>query len=247
MNKGFFIVDRDLIDRAYAISPKCGVLMLVLLRQANWAKSVVVHNGKPYELQPGELVSSLTHLSFLTGLGIQEVRTALKLTHGQHMTNTRSTRDGSVISICNWNEIQRKNSELTDNQQATNTQLTTLELIKELNNINIAQSDQENPESRGKLIEPKKPSFDFEAVYKLYPRRVKKSVGIKKLQKTVKTQEQFDKLVKATKNIAEEYRRKGTEEQFMMHWPTFVSCWEDYINMESSGSVTNKNSMMGKF
>jgi hypothetical protein len=129
MTKGFFIVDRKLIDRAYAHSPKCGVLMMVLIRLANYGKTTATHAGKTIELQPGQLVSSLKYLSEQSGMSIDEVRTALRFPHRSHMITTQTHRDGTLITICNWEEIQRKNFDVPHTSHTLPFQIPTLESI----------------------------------------------------------------------------------------------------------------------
>lgn len=77
--------------------------------------------------------------------------------------------------------------------------------------------------------------FELEKIYELYPRKVGKKSGLKKLQSQIKTKEDFDKLDQAVKNIAKYHKSKRTESQFIPHFATWVSSWEDSLHGEYAG------------
>jgi hypothetical protein len=157
MGRGYFLIDRDVVEKAFAISPKAGMLMMLLIKLANYEKTVVYHNGQPLELQPGELVSSLRQLSFLSGYSVREVRTILDRQANATLIDKRVAHDGRVISIRNWNEISRQKNEAT-NQRHTDRQANdTTELrTKLINNISMSEKSEKETEIHGKVIEPKK-------------------------------------------------------------------------------------------
>ena len=72
--------------------------------------------------------------------------------------------------------------------------------------------------------------FDFEAVYKNYPRKVGKEKGIKSLKASIKTTEDFDALSKAILNYAKECELNATEPRFVKHFSSFVSVWRDFVD-----------------
>lgn len=76
---------------------------------------------------------------------------------------------------------------------------------------------------------------DLEAAYKLYPRKEGKSQGFKILLRSVKTNDDYVKLVRAIQNYSRLCENEGREKQYMRHWSTFCSHWQDYVNEEDLG------------
>jgi hypothetical protein len=76
--------------------------------------------------------------------------------------------------------------------------------------------------------------FDFNATYKLYPRKEGKTLGISKLAQTIKTKEQYDLLMLCTKRYKEKVERDKTEQKFMLLFSTFAGRWQDYLPLEDN-------------
>lgn len=70
--------------------------------------------------------------------------------------------------------------------------------------------------------------LDFEAIYRIYPRKEGKAYGMRNLAIRVKDQETYDRVMKAAKNYTELCRLRGTEKQFIKLFGTFVNNWTDY-------------------
>lgn len=86
-------------------------------------------------------------------------------------------------------------------------------------------------------IKEPSPQFDFEAIYKLYPRKSGKSIGINRCKSKIKSQAKYDALKQAVINYASECRNENREDQYIKQFSTFMNVWEDYINLEkNSGS-----------
>ena len=77
--------------------------------------------------------------------------------------------------------------------------------------------------------------YDFELVYKLYPRKEGKLAGFKKLQKTIKNEEQYILLVQAVQNYAKLCQAEGRERQYIKMWSTFCNNWQDYVDTADLG------------
>lgn len=67
----------------------------------------------------------------------------------------------------------------------------------------------------------------IELLYKNYPIKKGKTVGVKRLLRQIKSDEDLKQLEKAIKNYASEC--KGKEEQYIKHFSTFAGCWQDYL------------------
>jgi len=78
--------------------------------------------------------------------------------------------------------------------------------------------------------------FDFESVYKKYPRQIGKKQGLQKAKTAVKSQADFDKLCTAVSNYSEYCRTRSTEERFIKHFSTFMTSWTDWIEIDPTDS-----------
>lgn len=70
--------------------------------------------------------------------------------------------------------------------------------------------------------------FDFEAIYKRYPRKEGKKAGMAKLAKTITTNAEYHAFRVAVGNYVALCERENREYRYIKHWATFVSGWEDY-------------------
>lgn len=80
-------------------------------------------------------------------------------------------------------------------------------------------------------------SYDFESVYFIYPKKEGKKKGLEKLKATIKTKEDFDKLILCTKNYSEKVRLENTELKYIKQFSTFANCYTDYeeIQIQTQG------------
>jgi hypothetical protein len=95
------------------------------------------------------------------------------------------------------------------------------------------------------------PDFDFDRIYELYPRRIGKKTGIERLKKTITTIEKYELLESAVRHYASEMQ--NTEEKFIKHFSSWVSCWHDWIpegvttsSKESQLSLDDITNMMNQ-
>lgn len=71
-------------------------------------------------------------------------------------------------------------------------------------------------------------SFDFEAVYKAYPRKQGKSRGLTWLKTHIKTEKNYGLLLGAVKNYAAYCGAEIKDEQYIKHFSTWVKEWRDW-------------------
>ena len=81
-----------------------------------------------------------------------------------------------------------------------------------------------------KVQEPKQDLFNFEEVYKLYPRKMGKKLGMDRCKRKVRTPEKYAQLKVAVENYASHCQRNKTEPQYIAHFSTFMNSWEDWIH-----------------
>lgn len=80
-----------------------------------------------------------------------------------------------------------------------------------------------------------KMKFNFEPIYKKWPRKEGKGKGMKKLEKSIKTEADFMRLDRSTDNAIALFMQERREKKFIPHWSTFCNNWEDYENAEDLG------------
>ncbi len=79
-------------------------------------------------------------------------------------------------------------------------------------------------------------SFDFEFLYKKYPRKVGKSRGIKICSKDIKTAQEYQLLSEAIEKYSKHCAASGTEPQYIKHFSTFMAEWRDWT-LTDAGAV----------
>lgn len=205
--EGWIKLHRRLKHWEWRTSPKHVAVFLDLLLEAN-------HEQKKYRgkvIEPGQLTTSYKAISVRTGVSMQSVRTILKDLKATHEITHETTRHYSIITITKWSDYQMTN---TQTNNLTNNLLTPNKNVINKRNNNICSK------------------FDLEALYQNYPRKEGKKKGLEKLQREIKTKEQYDKVLIAVQNYANECKTENRERQYIKHFSTWVSVWEDYLETE---------------
>lgn len=127
------------------------VILITLLLMASHKENEWEFKGEKYKVQPGQFITSLPSIVDKSGVGIsiQNVRTALKRFEKFEFLTCQSTNRNRLITIVNWTNYQgdesepnrQINSQLTGNQQATNSYQECKEL-KEFNKEEVEDNAQ---------------------------------------------------------------------------------------------------------
>lgn len=80
--------------------------------------------------------------------------------------------------------------------------------------------------------------FDFEILYKKYPRKEGKSRGMVICKSQIKSQEDYDLLSKAIDTYVIHCKVNKTEPRFLKHFSSFMASWKDWLDWEVSYSFT---------
>ncbi|WP_339254307.1 hypothetical protein NSQ43_07210 [Sporosarcina sp. FSL W8-0480] len=145
MNKGWLKLHRELRDKAIwkTSTPEQQVILVTLLMMVNYEASEWEWKGQKYELQPGQVLTSLPKLAEESGkyITVQNVRTALKRFEKYGFLTDESTNKNRLITLTNW-DVYQQNEELptdglTDSQQSTNRELTPIKESKKERRIRI--------------------------------------------------------------------------------------------------------------
>lgn len=127
MADAFIKLHRKMLEWEWYKDTNTFVLFIHCLLMANWKDGKFMGHTIPR----GSFVSSYPQLAHQTNLSIQNVRTAIAHLKSTGELTVKSHAKFSVITVINYNKYQDANRQLTDNQQSTNSQLTTIEEYKE--------------------------------------------------------------------------------------------------------------------
>ena len=143
MDFGFIKLHRKIKNWDWIDEPNTFCLFIHLLLNANFEDK----KWRGINIKRGEFLTSLSKLSKITGLSMQQVRTALnKLKSTQEIT-IQSTKLNTFIKLTNYNLYQEKNIDsntldnteinkaATNEQQSSNKAATTTKEIKEIKEI----------------------------------------------------------------------------------------------------------------
>ena len=133
MADAFIKIYRKMLDWEWYRDTNTFALFLHCLLIANWKDGRFMG----VEIPRGSFVSSYPQLAQQTNMSVQNVRTAVNHLKSTGELTVKSHAKFSVFTVVKYNDYQDANSQLTDNQQATNRQLTTIEEIKNKRNKDI--------------------------------------------------------------------------------------------------------------
>lgn len=148
MANGFICLHREILSKPIWLNstPEQCKILVTLLLMANYKQNKWEWQGKLFECQPGQFVTSAKSIEEACGVGVtrQNIRTALKRFEKLEFLTMQSTKTGLFITIVNWQKYQTNESEanqdanqqLTISQPTANHQLTTNEQSNNITNIN---------------------------------------------------------------------------------------------------------------
>lgn len=104
-------------------------------------------------------------------------------------------------------------------------------------NINVQKVNDNVHNSTEMYDNVQKKTFDFEAIYKLYPKKRGKKKGMQRCLSQIDNQKKYDQLTTAILNYKEEV--KNTDIEFIKQFDTFMNCWEDWVEVECLEKTTH--------
>lgn len=90
-------------------------------------------------------------------------------------------------------------------------------------------------------------TFDFESLYKKYPRKQGKGAGLKKCASQIKSQKDFDLLSTAIDNFSSYMRDSGRDIELIPYFSTFMTNWRDWLDPEIYKPVKKSNHFQSQF
>ncbi len=212
-------------------------------------------------IERGQFVTSTSNLAKEIGVGVQAIRTCINRLKSTSEITSQSTSRFTILTICNYDSYQSEenptnkptnkpsNKRLTNEQQATNKQLTTTkELKEEKNNTPLTPQEGAEPEleksenpAKGKSKSGPKAADKnierFEKFWKSYPRKIGKGQARKVWLRLKPNDELTDTLVMAVEAQKKSEQWQKSQGQFIPHPTTWLNQerWEDEISGTGPG------------
>jgi biotin operon repressor len=173
-------------------------------------------------IERGQFLSGIDSLSRATGLSKQSIRTSIKHLKSTGELTSKSTNKNTLYTIVNYNLYQtieqeptsKLTSQLTNDQQATNKQLTT--------NKNDKKEENEN---------------NFNSFWQAYPKKVNKAGAKKSYLKSLQATT-HETIMNGLNNYKLEIGRQKTEVTFIPHATTWLNNqrWDDVFETKSANN-----------
>lgn len=149
MDNWYIKIHRKILDWEWYDDINTKILFLHILLKANWEDK----NRHWIEIKRWEFITSLEKLSTETWLTIQQIRTSINKLKSTHEITYKSTNTYSIIKAINYDNYQQQiTSELTNQQQTNNKQVTTTKELKELKELkednNIIYTEQSSKKEK---------------------------------------------------------------------------------------------------
>lgn len=82
--------------------------------------------------------------------------------------------------------------------------------------------------------------FDFESLYKKYPRKLGRAKGITACRSQIHSPEDFSALSLAIDRYTNHLKANGTEPRFIKHFSSFMSTWRDWLEVDTGTALKGK-------
>lgn len=214
----------------------CLSLWVSLLTMANYMPSKIIWNGSQRDVPPGSLIIGIRELAEKLGCSKNTINKWLKYLQSTDRILIDNGPRGTFVTICNWEKYQGEDDvagTLSDQQLTANWPTPGTTTGQHLGQ-QVTLTEEDKKERIKKVCAQK---FDFETLYKNYPRKMGKSQGIKKALREVKNQEDYHALDQAIEKFRKFHLQKGTEAQFIPHFSTFMSSWRDWCDPDAGKVV----------
>lgn len=106
MKRGYVKNWRKVKESSFYKKPNVMHLAQHIVREANYKTAAFFDGQKEVDILRGQLCTGRKKLSDETGLSQQEVRTAIKILKNCQFLTIESTKQGSIITVCNYEQYQ---------------------------------------------------------------------------------------------------------------------------------------------
>jgi hypothetical protein len=172
--------------------------------------------------------------------------------HGnrKHVEALTSMTDGARQGGIRSGEARRKKPKENKGTQGEGSEAEGDPSTSELNTIqfnavqsnatqgNSVQNTDAGESADGSAPGPSEPDLDFEALYRLYPRKIKKTDAIDRMRRLIKSPKAYQDLSRAIEKFRRHHTEKRTQEQYLPYMTSFLGvkereCWRDWLDPET--------------
>lgn len=226
---GRIAIDRQIMDWEWWGDLNVFRLWMVILMLANWQDK----KWQGQTIKRGSFITSYPTLADISGLSIQQTRTAISKLKSTGEIQQIATNKYQLIIVVNYEKYQESfggnqqtdNSQLTDNQHSNNIQST----------FNQHQLNKDNKGNKGnkEIYISKLPAKvlkdEFEKLWKLYPKKHGKDKAYSYYEKARKNGTSYEEIEQGILAYVEYIRANETDMQYVKQGVTFFSqrAWQD--------------------
>ncbi|MCP5005773.1 MAG: hypothetical protein GY941_17825 [Planctomycetes bacterium] len=135
MSSGWVKLHRKILDNDIFKNDKLFRVFMYLLLKASHSERDQLIGDSIVSLKAGQWATGRKAISRDTGLTEQNVRTAISKLEKLGILTIKVTVKYSIFSISNWDCYQQDNQQVTNNQPASNQQVTTINNVKNEKNV----------------------------------------------------------------------------------------------------------------
>ena len=158
--------------------PTIWIYWIHCLESAAWKTHEVFWDQQEFCLEQGSFITSMQRDSTKNGITIAAVRYARKVLASCNMLTINTTNKGTLITVNNWKDFQRKPDDETTNKEHTDDKPTTNEQQTNNKPTTTTEEGKERKEGkRRKRITTDAPEYSeaFEKFWKAYPKHEDKA------------------------------------------------------------------------
>lgn len=234
-DNGWIKLYRELIDKPIWLNSTLEqrVILITLLCMANHKPKKWEWQGKPYEVQAGQFITSLPNIvkkCHCKSITVQKVRTALARFENLEFLTDKSTNKNRLITIVNWQLYQDSNEESnkqnnrqsTGGQQANNRQVTSNKNVKNDKNVKNNNIYAQNSDEL------------FNQFWNAYPKKQGKSNALRSWKKLKISNELFNIIMQKLelfKKSEDWLKEKGKYIPYPATWINGER-WEDELEVD---------------
>lgn len=222
MAEGWVKLYRELLDKPIWLNSTPGqktVLVTILLLASHTSNSWE-WGGKKFVIQPGQFVTSANSLAEKSGRGVtrQIVRRSLDRFEALGFLTTQRTNESTLVTVANWGIYQgtddNRTNHRTKDEPSVNQPRTTIKNVK---------NDKKKTPSSDVLLDR------FNALWKLYPKKLGKQNSFKAYKKAIKDGATDDQIKTGIEAYVKYLAKEQTDPQYIKQGSSFFNqhSWED--------------------
>ena len=230
---GWIKLHRKILDNPVCCKDADHLAVWIYLLLEAWHKEHrTLLGGKPITLQPGQLITGRKKIAKKLGINEHKVDRVIKMLKSEHQIEQQATPYGSVITIVQWGEYQKR--EQPNEQPVSNRRATSEQPVSTIQEYKEGKEGKENTEPA--LV------TEFDSIWEHYPKKQGKQKALDAYVKARQTGTTFEEVRQGVMAYREHIKRKRVPDRFVKQGGTFFSqsAWQDDWMGGSSGQDPGK-------